>query len=257
MTDRDDWLSMSEQLPYATLEGLISIEAALDSGSRDIHALFVRRDLRDAHLLALVRRVARLGAEVQRVDEEALAQIAAGKSHGGLVARVGERKMCAPADLLPHDKPAFIVMLDGVEDPFNFGQAIRAFYAAGADGLVVRPRNWMSAAAVVARASAGASERIPTAVADSVQDAAAFFRSRGVQVVVTDQHRAVPLYEADLRQPVFIVVGGEKRGVTRSFADSADIRLKIPYGRRFSAALDTTSASAVIAFEIMRQRIQT
>lgn len=52
-------------------------------------------------------------------------------------------------------------MLDGVEDPFNFGAAIRAVYAAGVDGLVVPPRNWPSAAGVVARSSSGTSELIP------------------------------------------------------------------------------------------------
>lgn len=247
---------MTEQ-PRATLEGLLSIEAALDAESRPIHTLYVRSDLRDAHVLSLAKRAASQGADVQRVDADVLSGIATGKSHGGLVAHVGERQMLSLEDLLPRNHPPFIIMLDGVEDPFNFGQAIRAFYAAGADGLVVRPRNWMSAAAVVARASAGASERIPTAIAESVQDAADFFRERDVLIAVTDQHKAVSLYDADLTQPLFVVVGGEKRGVTRSFAEAADIRLKIPYGRRYSAALDTTSASAVIAFEIMRQRHQT
>ena len=46
----------------------------------------------------------------------------------------------------------FVAMLDGVEDPYNFGQAVRALYAAGAHGLILRPRNWLTAAGVVARA---------------------------------------------------------------------------------------------------------
>ena len=55
-------------------------------------------------------------------------------------------------------------MLDGIEDPFNHGQAVRALFAAGVDGLVVR-RSWETALAVVTRASAGASELMPTATA--------------------------------------------------------------------------------------------
>lgn len=53
---------------------------------------------------------------------------------------------------------------------------------------------------------------------------------------------------------LFLVVGGEKRGVTRSFADAADLRLSIPYGRHYPHSLGTTAAAAVLAFEIMRQR---
>jgi 23S rRNA (guanosine2251-2'-O)-methyltransferase len=85
-----------------------------------------------------------------------------GQSHGGVVAEVGPRRFLPLADLLPSTNVPFIVMLDGIEDPFNFGQAIRALYAAGADGLVVRPRNWLSAAGIVARASAGTAELMPT-----------------------------------------------------------------------------------------------
>jgi 23S rRNA (guanosine2251-2'-O)-methyltransferase len=74
-------------------------------------------------------------------------------------------------------------------------------------------------------------------------------------VAVTDRDRAVSLYEADLTTPLFLVVGGEKRGVTRSFADMADLRLKIPYGREFRQSLGTTPAAAILAFEVMRQRM--
>jgi 23S rRNA (guanosine2251-2'-O)-methyltransferase len=112
----------------------------------------------------------------------------------------------------------------------------------------------MSAAAVVARASAGASERIATAVAETAQDAADAFRARGLVIAVTDITRAVDVYDADLTEPLFLLVGGEKRGVTRAFADAADVRLRIPYGRDFRMSLGTAGAAAVLAFEVMRQR---
>ena len=58
-------------------------------------------------------------------------------------------------DLIPDETAPFIAMLDGIEDPFNFGYAIRALYAAGVDGIVVRPRNWTTASSVVARVKCG------------------------------------------------------------------------------------------------------
>ncbi len=146
-------------------------------------------------------------------------------------------------------------MLDGIEDPFNFGYSLRALYAAGVDGLVVRPRNWMSAAGTVARSSAGASEWVPTAVAETAEEAAAFFRQRGLTVAcAAKDDRAVPLFTADLSSPLFLLVGGEKRGITRSFMDQADLLLEIPYGREFRQSLGTTSAASVLGFEILRQR---
>jgi 23S rRNA (guanosine2251-2'-O)-methyltransferase len=239
----------------AVLEGVISVEAALQAGSRDIHAIYIRRDLREPNILKLAKLAAQSGVNAERVSDAVIEKHTDGKTHGGVVALVGERRFVGLDALIEDKENPFVVMLDGVEDPYNFGQAVRAFYAAGADGLVVRPRNWMSAAGIVARSSAGASELIPTAVAETAQEAADFYRSNGLLVAVTDKDRATSLYEADLTKPLFLVIGGEKRGVTRSFADAVDIRLKIPYGREFRQSLGTTPAAAVLAFEVLRQRM--
>ena len=51
-----------------------------------------------------------------------------------------------------------------------------------------------------------------------------------------------------------MLIGGEKRGVTRSFLERADLVLHIPYGRSFKQSLGTTAAAAILAFEVMRQR---
>ena len=232
----------------------MSVEAALWARSRPFHALYLRRDRHEAEDARLERMARSAGVPVQRVDSAEIDALAQGKTHGGVLAEVGPRRYAAFDDLLSGQAAPFVAMLDGVEDPYNFGQAVRALYAAGATGLVVRPRNWMSAAAVVARASAGASERIPTAVAETAQDAADAFRQRGLLIAVTDITRAVDVYDADLTVPLFLLVGGEKRGVTRAFADAADVRLRIPYGRDFRMSLGTAGAASVLAFEVMRQR---
>jgi 23S rRNA (guanosine2251-2'-O)-methyltransferase len=245
---------MSEE--QAILEGQISVEAALKAGSRSISTLLIRVDgTVERDVVRLVREAERMGINVERVSSEVIDEKAQGKTHGGVIALVGARRFVPLDSLAAEITRPFIVMLDGVEDPFNFGQALRAFYAAGADGLVLRPRNWMSAAGVVARSSAGASELIPTAIAETTQVAADVLRKQGLRVAVATKERAVSIYEADLSGPLFLVVGGEKRGVTRSFEDAADFRLSIPYGRRYAHSLGTTAAAAVLAFEIMRQRV--
>lgn len=251
---------MTTQPETASLEGHIAIRAALESGSRPLHRVLIDQSKRDrGGQLARIARLARAaGVPVERVSADEITAQANGKTHGGALALCGARRFVTLEALLEDagatGRAPFVAMIDGVEDPFNFGQAVRALYAAGADGLVVRPRNWMSAASIVARSSAGASERIPTAVAETAEDAAAFMRARGLTVATTAKKRAVSLYDADLSVPLFILIGGEKRGVTRSFLEGADLIIEIPYGRAFPESLGTTAASAILAFEIMRQR---
>ena len=238
------------------LEGIISIEAVLASGSRDLFSIYFQpsnRKKKNMQWQRLKRVAEKAGVPVQAVDAAFIAERVTGQSHGGVIAEVGVRQFVELAALVEGEKRPFIVMLDGVEDPFNFGQSIRGLYAAGVTGVVVRPRNWTFAAGVVARASAGASERISMAIAETAESAAEFFRQHGLQVACTSEKGAVSIYEADLTQSMFLLLGGEKRGITRSFLSQADLKLVIPYKRPFSQSLGTTSSTAVIAFERLRQ----
>lgn len=251
-------MESTSETENAWLEGAISVLAALASGSREVAAVYLRQGQpgKFDQQLAHVQATAAAGqVPVQWVDDDFLTANTSGRTHGGVLARVGPRRFVDLAGLAAGSARPFIAMLDGIEDPFNFGQAVRALYAAGAHGLVVRPRNWLSAAAVVARASAGASEWMPTAVAESAEEAAAFFRQQGLAVACTSRQDAVSIYKADLTQPLFVLLGGEKRGITRSFLRQADLRLEIPYGRQqFLPSLGTAAAAAVLAFEVKRQR---
>lgn len=244
---------MSDQ-EQTWLEGYISVEAALRGGSRPVHQIYVQQGKGGRWLRRLQKTAESRHIPWQQVTADFIEARSGGQSHGGVVAAVGPRRFLSLADLLPPSTSAFIVMLDGIEDPFNFGQAVRALYAAGADGLVVRPRNWLTAAGIVARASAGTAELMPTAVAETSLEAATFFRQQGLTIACTSDKGATSLYAADLTGPLFLLIGGERRGITRSFLDQADLKLQIPYGRSFPYSLGAAAATAVISFEVARQR---
>jgi len=240
----------------STLEGFLSILAAIEAQSRPIEQVLIHDKKRYDKRLAYLRHTAeRADITVDYVPQERIDTLTDGNTHGGVVAIVGERRFVQLADLIPTDKVAFIAMLDGIEDPFNFGYAIRALYAAGVDGVVVRPRNWTTAASVVGRSSAGAAERIPMAITDTALEAAEFYRQHNLTIATTAKSdESHSLFQSDLSQALFILIGGERRGVTRSFMDQADILLEIPYGRDFDQSLGTVSAVSTIAFEVLRQR---
>jgi 23S rRNA (guanosine2251-2'-O)-methyltransferase len=236
------------------LEGHASVEAALRGGNREIHAVYIRKGKFPREAACTERLAREAGVPVERKAAEFIDSHTQGKTHGGVIALVGERKYQTLAELMPTTGTPLVAMLDGIEDPFNLGYALRALYAAGVNGVVVRPRDWTSVAGIVARASAGASELISLAEARSPLEAARFFREQGLAVACTAKRDAVSIYDANLTGPLFLVIGGEKRGMSRAILDQADIRLWVPYGRTFAASLPTAAAAAVIAFEVMRQR---
>ncbi|MCP4419114.1 MAG: RNA methyltransferase, partial [Chloroflexi bacterium] len=240
------------------LEGTLSVLAALAGGCRIVEAIYVqsgngRRWQR--RVAQLQKKAAQANVSLQFVDEAFIAERVSGKSHGGVVAAVGPRQFVSLESLVVAGKRPFIIMLDGIEDPFNFGQALRSLYAAGVDGVVLRPRNWFTAAGIVARASAGVSEQIPIAIAETAELAADTYRQLGLEIVTTNNQNAVSIYDAKLTKPLFLLLGGEKRGVTRSFLAQADLILQIPYQQsNFQHSLGVVASAAIVAFEVMRQR---
>jgi 23S rRNA (guanosine2251-2'-O)-methyltransferase len=237
-----------------TLEGHLSVEAALEAGVRPIHRIWATRpgDRRLGRLRALARE---RGVLIEQVEAELIDELARGRTHGGVVGLVGSRRESSVAQLLAEvGEGSLIVMLDGIEDPFNFGQAVRALYAAGVAGLVVR-RSWETAVGTVTRASAGATELMPTAWTQSAEEAAMACRMAGMRVAcAVAEETAESLAEADLTGGVFLLIGGERRGVTRSFIEQADQRIRIAYGRDRAPELGAATSAAIIGFEALRQR---
>ena len=247
----------------AVFEGMTSIRAiisGIDSGVNDRRISTILYDKekssKNTKVLGYLKAVSsKYKYELKESDDSELEKLTLGNSHGGIVAICEERTI----PYLSHDdfkfrikKNGFYAMIQGIEDPYNFGYALRSLYAVGCDGIILGERNWMSAAGVVCRSSAGASEMFRVYKCDEVE-AAKLFKENGYNVVCADERTDNILGQCDLHFPILLVVGGEKRGISRALLDLADTLVKIPYGREFKASLSAASATTMFAYEIMRQ----
>ena len=244
-------------------EGMTSIRAimnGIDSGVNNRHIISILFDeeklSKNAKTIGYLRAVSdKYNFKLEKTTNSKLEKIALGSSHGGIVAVCNERSIPRLNEKIFQEKikkDGFYAMIQGIEDPYNFGYALRSLYAVGFDGIILGERNWMSAAGVVCRSSAGASEMFPVYKCDEV-DAARLFKNNGYNIVCADERTDNILGECDLHFPILLIVGGEKRGISRALIDLADTLIKIPYGREFKASLSAASATTMFAYEIMRQ----
>jgi len=192
------------------------------------------------------------GFKVSESTSEHLNNITLGNSHGGIVA-LTEARTIPVLDSEDIKENGFYAMIQGIEDPYNFGYALRSLYACGCDGIILGERNWFTAAGVVCRSSAGASEMFNVYNSDD-RECARIFKERGYKLICADERTENVLGKVSLPCPILLVVGGEKRGISRALLDEADLLVKIPYARDFRASLSAASATTMFAYEIMRQR---
>ena len=241
-------------------EGMTSIRAILrgiDTGvnTRQIkHILYdpskMKKISKDVGYLKAVS--AQYGYEVIESSSEELDSLTLGNSHGGLIAITEARELPyldSTSSILPC---GFYVMIEGIEDPYNFGYSLRSLYAMGCSGVILTERNWMSAAGVVARSSAGASEMF-NMYKSSPRECVDIFKAQGYTVVCADENTDHVLGKCEMKLPLLLIIGGEKRGISRAIMDSADKLVKIEYAREFRASLSAASATTMFAYEIARQ----
>jgi len=243
----------------AVFEGMTSVRAVIcsikdGSSDRKIRKILIDRNKIKSKEkdIAYLRTVSsELSFDIEFCDRESIDKISIGNSHGGIVALCTERSIPElSASSIMQD--GVYIMIEGIEDPYNFGYAIRSIYASGADGIVLSPRNWMSAAGVVCRSSAGASELIPMFISDPTSSIK-IFKGCGYKIAAAGIRDSVSAYDADLKKPLYLIVGGEKRGISRTVIDMCDEIVRLDYGREFRGSLSAASAASIISFEILRQ----
>ena len=254
---------VSKFIDSTVFEGMTSIRAiirGIDSGvnKRAIKKILFDKDKikKISKEIGYFRAVSdKYGFELCESNAEELDEITLGNSHGGIVAITGERvlpHLSNESEILPC---GFYVMIEGIEDPYNFGYSLRSLYAMGCSGVILTERNWMSAAGVVARSSAGASEMFEI-YRSTPAECLEIFKSKGYRVICADENTDNILGNCDLNYPLLLIVGGEKRGISRAVLDEADMLVKIGYGREFRASLSAASATTMFAYEISRQNLK-
>ncbi len=236
------------------LEGIISVRAALVAQSRKIECIYANKAKQNKEVLELKRLAQKYAVPFTWADADFVQASAHGHTHGGIIAFVQQRQYANISDIVSDSACEFIVAFEGIEDPFNLGHSIRSLYASGANAVLLPDRELYGADSVIIKASAGTSELMPTALLRDYDEVVRTIKQAGFTIACAEKSSvSVSLYDIKLQKPLLLVIGGEKRGISKAFRANADIFIEIPYARSFTHALTTTSAASIMAFEIMRR----
>ena len=251
---------ISNTADFDIFEGITSISAVIKSvrdglSNRKIDTVYFdggKSDKKSRELAFLKHASQDLGFKLVPSDENFISSMVSGNTHGGLIMKCFKREyQSLNVNFLTSGN--FYALIEGVEDPYNFGYSVRSLYAAGVDGIVLPQRNWLEISGTVARSSAGTSELAPIAISDPYE-AVKLFKDNDFEVICGGIRDSVSLYDHDFSKPTLLIIGGEKRGISRKLLDLSDVVVRIPYGRDFMGSLPSTAAVSVMAFEIANKK---
>jgi 23S rRNA (guanosine2251-2'-O)-methyltransferase len=211
---------------------------------------------KDQRLQQLLRIAEQESVPVRRVPEEELDRESGGSSHQGVIADVSERKLYELHELIEEAQatpPALIVVLDGIEDPHNFGAILRTCDAVGAHGVVRQTRHSAPLTGATSKASAGAVAHVKIADVVNIARAVDDLKEAGIWTVGLAGDAPSRYDKMDFSLPTALVVGAEGTGLRRLVRERCDLLAAIPMKGQVDS-LNVSVAAGVVLFEALRQR---
>lgn len=234
-----------------TVFGRIPVLECLRARRRKAHALYLLDSGRD---LGEIRHAAR-GIPVHEVPRPELDRLAGGGTHQGAVLLAGPLPVHPLNEWLnrPLAEDAFIVILDCIEDPHNFGAIVRSAAACGAAAVLFGKDRTAPLSPAAHKSAAGAMEHIDLIQAPNIARAADQLKKHGFWLAALMPDSPQNLWDADLRGRIAIVVGNEGKGVRPLVEKQCDLRLRIPLSGPITSLNASVSAAIALA-ECVRQR---
>ena len=194
---------------------------------------------------------------ISEVDKNKLDQISETKHHQGVIAFVSPIVYREIDDMLEsararHEAP-FIIIDDEIEDPHNLGALIRTAEIAGCHGLIIPKRRAVAVTEIVAKVSCGATEHLPIARVNNINDAIDELKDKGLWIFGTDGSAKDLYYEQDYKGPIAIVIGSEGRGMNKLTMKKCDFLVKIPMKGHITS-LNASVSGGIVIFEAVKQR---
>ena len=197
------------------------------------------------------------GVVVEFLRREKLDKLCDGGRHQGVAAFVAAADYSIVEEILSlaesRNEPPFVILLDELEDPQNFGAILRTAEAVGVHGVIIPKRRSVRLNATVFKTSAGAAEYVKVALVTNVAQTLKHLREVGLKIVGADMNAEVDFMHADLSGATVLVVGSEGKGMRRLTRESCDLLVKIPMVGKINS-LNASVAAAVLMYEIFRRR---
>ena len=223
---------------------------------KDINKLYVEHGERHGSINEIIAKAKEARIVMVEVDKSKLDQMV--ENHQGAVAIVPPFNYSEVDEILDVAKEKgedpFLLILDGIEDPHNFGSIIRTAETAGVHGIIIPKRRNVAVNATVAKVSTGATSYVKIARVNNLNETIRKLKDSGLWVIGTDGDADTLYYNQDLKGPLAIIIGSEGFGMSKLVKENADILIKIPMKGKITS-LNASVSAGIVIYEAVKQRM--
>ncbi len=176
-------------------------------------------------------------------------------NHQGVILQIPDFKYLNINDMINNmPKNPFIVILDHLEDPHNFGAIIRTCEASGVDYILIPKNRSVRVNSTVMKTSVGALDNVKIVEVTNINATIKTLKKLGIWIVGTDMENSISYNKIDYTVPVALIIGSEGFGISNLVSKNCDFIASIPmYGKINS--LNASVAAGIMIYEVVRQRL--
>jgi 23S rRNA (guanosine2251-2'-O)-methyltransferase len=233
--------------------GLNPVIEAIRSQPQRIHYIGVSRE-HGGKLQRAIAEAKKAGVPVRQMNAEQIDHLASRGVHNGIVADVSEATYADFEDVVARETTNFVLILDGITDPQNFGAILRVADGFGIDLVVIPQHESVGLTPAAVKASAGASQWVPVAQVTNLARTIESLKKGGYWVYAAGANGDRP-DAIDFTGKVALVMGSEGKGIRRNVLEHCDRVVTIPMKGHVDS-FNVATAAAVLCYEIRRQTPQ-
>lgn len=240
------------------IEGRNAVLELLESG-KDINKIYITKGEKHGSITKIIAQARERKIVTVEVEREKINQMAQTENAQGVIAIVPPFDYCEVEDILNEAKSkkekAFILILDGIEDPHNLGSIIRTAETAGVHGIIIPKRRAAAVNSTVVKTSAGATSFMKVARVNNINETIKYLKENDVWIYGTDMETDKMYYDEDLTGNIAIVIGSEGFGMSKLVKENCDFLIKIPMKGKITS-LNASVSAGIVMYEAVKQRIK-
>lgn len=237
--------------------GIHPVKEALNSPHLQVEKILVASQKASPSFQSVLELASQRQIPIVYTRRETLEQMAKGGVHQNIIALVKEISYLDLEEILSRSKrgpaKALFLILDGIQDPQNFGSLIRTALGCGAHGIIIPKDRAVGITPAVIKASAGATAHLPVSRVTNLSRAIETLQKEGIWVYGATGEARDKVYELDLTADLAIVIGAEGKGIRPLIKKKCDRLFSIPMRGPLSS-FNASVSGGMILYEVMRQR---
>lgn len=212
-----------------------------------VKSVYLDRNFSDKSIISLIEK---LKIRPYFYTKDQLDELAE-ENHQGIIIDAGEYEYCDLDNLISEDN-GFIVILDHIVDPHNFGAIIRTCVAAGVDGIVIPKDRSVRVNSTVMKTSVGSVLNMKIAMVTNINQAINYLKDKNYWIYSADMSHT-NYVDVKYDGNVCLVIGNEGKGISELVKKKSDFIVSIPMSEKINS-LNASVAAGILIYEVVRQR---